>query len=96
MPSRRKRKRERRKAEATARCPGTLGGWGQGLPTSLADLVLLRRAINENWPVPENVRRAIIGELESEIGHSDGRRSLSIARSFIDMEGANIRAEKNG
>ena len=38
MPSRRKRKRERSKTEATAQSPGTCGGWGNGLPTTLSDL----------------------------------------------------------
>lgn len=96
MPSRRKRKRQRRNAEATAKGPGTCRGWGQGAPTSLSDLVLLRRAINENWPVPYNVRLAIVGELEAEIESPDVRRVLSVARSFLAMEGANIRAERIG
>jgi len=96
MTSRRKRKRERRKTEATAQRPETPGGWGQGLRNTLCDLVLLRRAINEDWPVPCDVRRAIVGELECDIESPDVRRRLSAARSFLAMEGANIRAEKIG
>jgi len=96
MPSRRKRKRVRRQAEATARSPGTCGGWGNGLPTTLADLVMLRRAINEDWPVPANVRHAIVDELGGDIETSEVRRALSVFRSFLVMESANIRAEKFG
>lgn len=96
MPSRCKRKRERRKAEATAHSPGTCGGWGDGVPTALADLVMLRRAINEDWPVPVSVRQAIIDELGTEIESSESRRVLSVVRSFLTMESANIRAERMG
>ena len=70
------------------------GGWGAGAPTSLSDLVLLRRAINEDWPIPDNVRRAIVGELEDEIESPDVRRLLSVARSFLAMDSSNIRAER--
>ncbi len=66
------------------------------MPTTLSDLVLLRRAINEDWPVPTNVRRAIVGELVAEIESLNVRRSLSVVRSFLAMEGANIRAERIG
>ena len=96
MPSRRKRKRERQKVEATASSPGTCGGWGGGVPTKLADLVLLRQAINEDWPVSSRVRQAIIDEFTAEIDTPDVRRSLSVARSFLTMESANIRAETIG
>ena len=71
--------------------------WGVGgdVPTTLADLVMLRRAINEDWPVSSRVRQVIIDELTAEIDTPDVRRSLSVARSFLAMGSANIRAEKN-
>lgn len=93
MPSRKKRKRYRLRTAATASGPGTCGGWGQGLPTSRSDLVLLRKAINQDWPVPDNVRLAIVGELNCEIGSPDGHWFLAVARSFVAMEAANIRDE---
>ena len=96
MPSRRKRKRERRNAEATANSPNTLGGWGDSLPTMLADLVMLRRAVNEDWPVPANVRQAVIDELKDELETSDPRRVLSAVRLVLAMESANVRAERIG
>jgi hypothetical protein len=58
------------------------------MPTSVSDLVLLRRAINEDWAVPAIVRAAIISELENEIQSTDRRRVLSVARTFLAMESA--------
>ena len=94
MSSRRKRKRERHKAEATAKIPKTSGGWGQGTPTTNADLLLIRQAIREDWPVPDDVRRAIIEELFQEVDtdSSDVRRFLAIARVILAMVKANIDA----
>ena len=95
MPSRRKRKRERSKAEATAHSPGTCGGWGNGLPTTLSDLVMLRSAINEDWPVPDNVRQAICVELgQEDIESSELRRVISIVRTYLTMDRANMRATR--
>jgi hypothetical protein len=86
MPSRRKRKRGRREAEATAKTPG---GWGQGAPTTNADLLLVRQAIREDWPVPDEVRRAITEELLQEVGtdanNVDVRRFVAIARVILAM-----------
>jgi hypothetical protein len=96
MPSRHKRKRHRRTAEATAPAPESQGGWGAGYPTSLSDLVLLRKAINEGWPVPFQVRLAIVSELGGEIKSPDVRRALSVARSFLAMDRANICNETLG
>ena len=95
MPSRKKRKRYRQRiAEATAKTPRTCGGWGQGVPTTRSDLVLLSHAINEDWPVPENVRLAIVAELGGEIGTKDARRFLAVTRVFLAMQAANLREIK--
>ncbi len=66
------------------------------MPISLSDLVLLRRSINEDWPIPENVRRAIARELLEEIGPEpqDVRRVVAVARVFLTMGAANLRALK--
>jgi len=76
---------------ATAKVPGTCGGWGGGLPTTLDDLVLLRRAINEDWPIPPNVRQAIVAELADDICLSNVRRVLSTIHTFVAMDRANQR-----
>ena len=82
MPSRKKRKRDRRQAEATAQAPKTQGG----LPTSRGDLVLLQQAINEDWPVPRNVRGAIATELSDEIDSPDVRRFLAVTKVFLVLK----------
>jgi len=94
VSSRRKRKRERRIAEATANFLNSQGGWGQGTPTTNADLLLIRQAIREDWPVPDDVRRAIIEELFQEVDTdcSDVRRFLAIVRVILAMVKANIDA----
>ena len=95
MPSRKKRKRDRRRAEATAKAPKTPGGQGVGLPTLRADLVLLRQAINEDWPVPQNVREAIVAELSDEIDSPNVRRFMAVTKVFLAMTRANLRCSKH-
>lgn len=95
MPSRKKRKRDRRRAEATAQTPKTQGGQGVGLPTSRGDLVLLQQAINEDWPVPDKVRQTIVGKLGDEIDSSNVRRFMAVTRVFLAMTRANLRYSKH-
>src|SRR5262245_61679276 len=86
MPSRRKRKRERqRAADAQAdRAAGRRGDRAQAPPRgvrgdvaglwadgSRSELVLLRRAIRERWPVPEGRRGPILEEILSRF-HNEG------------------------
>ena len=94
VSSRRKRKRGRRIAEATAIPLEPVGGWGQGLPTTNAELLLIRQAIQEDWPVPDDVRRAIIEELFQAVDTdcSDVRRFIAIVRVILAMGKANIEA----
>lgn len=91
MPSRRKRKRERRKAEATAGCPKPLGGWGPGAPVSGPDLLLLRTAIRQGWPVSQAVREQILNRLLPELETASARRVNDLARTFLEMDAANRR-----
>jgi len=56
--------------------------------------VLLRRAINEDWPVAPNVRRAIVDELGEGLESKDVRRTISIVRTFLAMDRASLRADK--
>ena len=95
MTSRRMRKRQRRKAEATVHSPGTCGGWGGNAPTTQADLVILRRAIKQGWPVPPNVRQAIFEELIDEVDSSDPRRATSVAMTFLAMSNANLQLRES-
>jgi len=69
--------------------------WGLGARFAyiVADLVLLRRAIREEWPVAADVRQAIVDELGEGLESHDARRTISIARTFIAMDRANMRAD---
>jgi hypothetical protein len=61
------------------------------VPTTLSDLVLLRRAIRADWPISEDVRQAIVDELGDELGTSNQRRSIALLRTFLAMADANLR-----
>jgi hypothetical protein len=52
---------------------------------------MLRLAINQDWPIPDDVRSAIVGELAGEIQSADVRRRLSVFRCFLAMQWANLR-----
>lgn len=93
MPSRKKRKRYRQRAEATARAKPR-GGWGQGLPISRSDLVLLRKAINADWPVADEVRPLIVDDVCQMFDHDKNRYALAAIRTVLAMEAANIRQER--
>jgi hypothetical protein len=96
MPSRKKRKRYRlQKPEATAKEPGSTIGWGNGYPTTRSDLVLLRHAINEDWPVAANVRTAIAKEIvDTHSATSDSRHHYSTGRVLLAMIEADTRMSR--
>jgi hypothetical protein len=67
------------------------------VPTTLSDLVWLRRAIRERWPVAPHVRQAIVDELDADLlsniesdSPSDyGRAALSRVLCIVEMESVN-------
>jgi hypothetical protein len=62
---------------------------------SLSDLVMLRKAIRESWPVPNDVRGALAAAVMSKM-RSEPRyekMTTAVARTFLAMEQANIAAE---
>lgn len=60
MPSRKKRKRDRRRAEATAlSVPSSSGGWGKEYPLKPGDIRLAARAVRNGWPTPFASQRAV-------------------------------------
>ncbi len=86
--SRRSRKRHRRNiAEATARAPQLRGGWGQGSEIRASDLLLIRRAVREDWPVPQAESEALIGDVVLSAARADDKPRLQIAavRVVIDV-----------
>ena len=79
-------------------CPSLTGGWGAAAElwsdVSRGDLVLLRHAVQENWPIPVERRPPIIEALENMIGNTDARRTIGIVRVFLAMDRANLEAER--
>jgi hypothetical protein len=106
MPSRRKRKRERRLAASESRLQAGQRGdreatcqGGKGDPAGLwtdasrSDLVLLRHAIREGWPVPEERRRPILDEVFPLLHSQNPRVAIGVTRVFLDADRANLRTE---
>lgn len=76
--------------------PESAGGWGNGLPISLSDMLLVRQAIREDWPVAQPVRNAVVRDLTEVALSSDlssDRYLVAAVKVFIAMEGANQDAE---
>jgi hypothetical protein len=85
MPSRKKRKRDRRRAEATAQGPILRGGWGRGSEIRPRDLLLIRQAIREGWETPPEVGAAIIDQVvTSALESKDARLTIAACRVLID------------
>jgi hypothetical protein len=104
MPSRRKRKRERRRAENPAlrgdrdtplrRERGALRHDWQN--ASRSDLHLFRRAIRERWPIPVEHRGPLKDAVVSVIQREGGtiRLSLVACRLVIDLQYYNLELEE--
>jgi len=95
-PSRKKRKRNHRRlqVEAIARSPQPRGGWGQGTSVTRGDLLLVRQAIREGWPVSAEVKRLVADDVWRAFDADESLRLLiAIARTAVAMEGVNQRAE---
>jgi hypothetical protein len=107
MTSRAVRKRERRRK---ARQQATAGpdiverwGWGQPAHSVRGDLALIRKAVRERWAVPAAMRQALVDAVMQALESSDGpgmnshqsaRLSLAAVRTVMDMNWANILAER--
>ncbi|WP_428305572.1 hypothetical protein [Lacipirellula sp.] len=94
MPSRKKRKRDRRRAEATAEAPAVRGGWGRGSEIRPADLLLIRQAVREGWLVPQARAEALINDVVVSASKADDKPRLQIVavRVVIDI----VKAEQGG
>lgn len=101
--SRKKRKRYRRAlkqrelaAEASAKSRPPVGGWGEGVELTRGDWALVRRAANQDWDVPMPVRRSIMSHVGAHLETDDcpPRLCISIARTVVAMDSANLRMEK--
>src|SRR5262245_16093855 len=94
MPSRRRRKRYRGATEAARgdRQPRRPHGvWGDA---TLGDVVLLRTAIREYWPVHPDVASRIIEDVYSLLDSDNVRFLISVTKTFLAITRANMEAER--
>jgi len=98
MASRRRRNRDRRRAaepagrgdRLPAPRPGGLGaGCGPWQDATLAELRLLRQAINQGWPVPPHRRGPILAEVCADLGPADPRRVIAVGRVLLAADRVN-------
>jgi hypothetical protein len=111
MPSRRKRKRKRRQAAKAGQrgdrqrpltrdlgSPAE-GGWGvlcgDWQSASRSDLRLLRKAINQNWPVPPERRGPLMAAVLSHLHREDrsDRLTLAVCQVAVAAVGRNLKQE---
>jgi hypothetical protein len=89
-----KKKRTARKPRPAAPDPT-----GEGAVRT-RDANLIRRAINERWPIPEAEREKAFRKCIKMLGHRDGRVAISAVKAIVAMEGQNQSddhlADKNG
>jgi hypothetical protein len=93
--SRKKRKRYRGNPEASANEYIPRGGWGSDLPMTRGDWRLVRKAVNQDWDVPQPVRDRICEQLGTAIESRNARLILAAAWAALAMEGANLRELQN-
>jgi hypothetical protein len=77
-------------SEATAAAPVLRGGWGRGSEVQPSDLLLIRKAVREDWDTPPEVCAAIIKDVVTSVLKSQKPRlTLAAVRVCIDMVKAN-------
>jgi hypothetical protein len=98
MPSRRRRKRDRRRAAEPAgrgdRLPAPEpGGWGADYrlwrDATRSELRLLRQAINQGWPIPQARRGPILADVCAGLDPADSRRVIAVCRVLLAADRAN-------
>jgi hypothetical protein len=107
--SRRKRKRERlressageaaapnepRAAPTPPPSGNRCGGWGRSAEFARGDLVTIRKAIREGWPVSRKVRRQIVHLLVQQGLDGSPRMSVAAVRTLLAADRANLNALK--
>lgn len=87
MESRRKRKRGRRSKRARANA-GLRGDWANA---SRSDLVLLRTAIHNGWPIPDSHKGPLLEAIRPLLETSDERLGLAVVKVFLAASEANVK-----
>jgi hypothetical protein len=97
VPSRRRRKRHRRQAQAgrgdrlgAPESPGPEGSCGLWRGAPPRELRLLLSAIRQGWPVPFDRRGPILDEIFDGLDEADGRRVALVGRIVITAAQASL------
>lgn len=95
MTSRKQRKRDRRRAEATARSPfwqQKPGGGGQ--PLKRGDVRLIAHAVNDGWRIAPEKRPALVNAIHGVIvDAATPRLTIAGVCCAVAMTEANLRAQ---
>lgn len=83
MKSRKKRKRDRRRAEATVCQPRFKRGFGVGLPTKRSDSLIIRKSFREDWHTDEDAKKRAVQELCETAARSQHLRVLLSALNTL-------------
>jgi hypothetical protein len=90
MPSRQKRKRKRRMAEASVKTPEINRGLGGLAATGSRDTRLIARAVREQWAIPTAIRPAIVArQVRAAIEAKSDREATQAARCLVQMQAQN-------
>jgi len=65
--------------------------WGSA---SLSDLILLRKAIKENWPVPSERRRPLLEAVFSNLNSENARLVISACQVALTAEEHNQKLDE--
>ncbi len=60
---------------------------------SRSDMVLIRKAIANNWPVSQETRVRVIAGMFNAMESGHARKTIAVGRTAVAMEAANIRSE---
>lgn len=88
MKSRKKRKRDRRRAEATVCQSRFKRGFGVGLPLQRSDLAIVRKSFREDWKPDQEAKRRAVREIYAVALRSDDLRFVLASLNTLDA-GAN-------
>jgi hypothetical protein len=74
---------------------------GQGAGVSWADatrseLVLLRHAINKDWPIAQHRRRPILDDIVRHLESAEPRTAIGVARVVLAADQSNLRGLRAG
>lgn len=91
----RSRLRYRRRRQRTWDTRGQVPHWQQGIVNPETDLPTVRRAIREEWDIPERIRTSLVTNCESIHETSDSEKvKLLAAKVILEANAQNLKREE--